>query len=202
MKASFLTQTDHPIRPTSQLFGLGIGRLNFLVLEQGGDEVSHQGRAVAGSPVELPSCFQVAHRVLSFGFRVLSLELGRGPETRNSKLFYAVSFSLACLRLSISSLEGKLSIFIPSSKPISRRISLISLSDLWPKFLVRSISCSDFCTSSPIYLISAFCRQFWERTENSSSSTLRNRFSLRGPKGFSSRASRWGSSSKLIKICS
>ena len=55
---------------------------------------------------------------------------------------------------------------------------LISFSDLRPKFLVLSISCSLFCTSSPMYFRLAFCRQFCALTENSRSSTARNRFSL------------------------
>src|SRR5882672_8423677 len=42
------------------------------------------------------------------------------------------------------------SIFIPRLKPIDDRISLISFSDLRPKFLVFSISASVFCTSSPM----------------------------------------------------
>ena len=39
------------------------------------------------------------------------------------------------------------------------RISLISLSDLRPKFLVLSISASVFCTSSRIVRMFAFFRQ-------------------------------------------
>ena len=39
------------------------------------------------------------------------------------------------------------------------RISLISLSDFRPKFLVLSISASVFCTSSPMVLMLAFLRQ-------------------------------------------
>ena len=58
------------------------------------------------------------------------------------------------------------------------RISLISFSDLRPKFLVLSISPSLFCTSSRIVRIFAFLRQLYERTESSSSSTLLSRCSL------------------------
>ncbi len=60
------------------------------------------------------------------------------------------------------------------------RISLISFSDLRPKFFVFSISCSVRCTSSPMRVMFAFWRQFAERTESSSSSTERKRFSLSG----------------------
>src|ERR1017187_6387331 len=42
------------------------------------------------------------------------------------------------------------SIFIPRLSPIEERISLISLSDLRPKFFVFSISASVFWTNSPM----------------------------------------------------
>src|SRR5216684_8546442 len=51
------------------------------------------------------------------------------------------------------------SIFMPSERPIEASISLISLSDLRPKFLVLSISASVFCTSSPMVWMLAFFRQ-------------------------------------------
>src|ERR1043165_8928290 len=89
---------------------------------------------------------------------------------------------------------GQLSSFIPSCRPISARSSLISLSDLRPKFLVLSISDSVFWTSSPMYLMLAFCRQFAERTLSSSSSTVRHRFSL----SFSAASSRGASTGSAI----
>src|SRR5262250_3044344 len=49
--------------------------------------------------------------------------------------------------------------FIPRLKPILVRISLISLSDLRPKFFVFSISFSLFCTNSRMVWIFAFLRQ-------------------------------------------
>ena len=49
--------------------------------------------------------------------------------------------------------------FMPRPRPISCRISLISFSDLRPKFLVLSISFSVFCTSSRMVWILAFFRQ-------------------------------------------
>src|SRR6266850_4955024 len=61
--------------------------------------------------------------------------------------------------------------FMPRERPILERISLISLSDLRPKFFVLSISASVFVTSSPIVRIFAFFRQLYDRTDNSSSST-------------------------------
>src|SRR5262249_26023716 len=63
------------------------------------------------------------------------------------------------------------STFIPSCRPMLCRISLISLRDLRPKFLVLSISASVFVTNSPIVRILAFFRQLYERTESSNSST-------------------------------
>src|SRR5439155_674196 len=79
------------------------------------------------------------------------------PATR-WRMNYGVSFSRCMRRRSSSSREGKFSSRMPSESPISCRNSLISFSDLRPKFLVLSISCSVFCTSSPMYLMSAFCR--------------------------------------------
>ena len=61
------------------------------------------------------------------------------------------------------------------------RISLISFSDLRPKFFVFSISASVFCTSSRMVLMFAFFRQLYERTDSSSSSTLLSRFSFSAP---------------------
>src|SRR5678809_1030711 len=70
---------------------------------------------------------------------------------------------------------------MPRLRPILCRISLISLSDLRPKFFVLSISASVFCTSSRIVRMFAFLRQLYERTDSSSSSTLLSRFSLLAP---------------------
>src|SRR5208282_2253436 len=68
---------------------------------------------------------------------------------------------------------GRFSSRIPSERPMSARTSLISLRDLRPKFLILSMSCSVRCTSSPIYLMSAFCRPLKARTEIGSPSTGR-----------------------------
>ena len=73
---------------------------------------------------------------------------------------------------------GQFSSFMPRPRPISARISLISFKDFRPKFLVFSISASVFCTRSPMVLMLAFCRQLAERTDSSSSSTDRKRFSF------------------------
>src|SRR6516164_8104996 len=51
------------------------------------------------------------------------------------------------------------STFMPSWRPMLCRISLISLSDLRPKFFVLSISASVYVTSSPMVRMFAFFRQ-------------------------------------------
>ena len=63
------------------------------------------------------------------------------------------------------------------------RISLISFSDLRPKFLVLSISGSVFCTSSLMVRMLAFLRQLYDRTDSSSSSTLLSRCSFSTERG-------------------
>src|SRR6478736_5314499 len=106
-----------------------------------------------------------------------------------------------CWLFQRSTMEGQLSNFMPRPRPIVERISLISFNDFRPKFLVLRMSCSVFCTSSPIRVMLAFCRQFAERTDSSSSSTERNRFSFSGssslPVGMYEVSS---DSSKLIQI--
>src|ERR687897_2322418 len=134
MEASLLAEGYNPVHPAPELFGLGIGGLYLLFTQKRSHHIAHHRPAVARIAAQLSSRIKVSHS-------------------------YAVSFSSARRLLSISSRGGKWSIFMPSSRPISRRISLISLSDLWPKFLVFSISCSEFCTNSPMYLMSAFCNQ-------------------------------------------
>ena len=82
------------------------------------------------------------------------------------------------------------------------RMSLISFSDLRPKFLVLSISTSVFCTSSLIVRMSAFLRQLYDRTDSSSSSTLFSRFSFEATCG-SSTAGSWNwstGSSRAMKM--
>ena len=56
--------------------------------------------------------------------------------------------------------------FIPRDRPISDNTSLISFSDLRPKFFVLSISASVLLTSCQILLISAFFRQLALRTDS------------------------------------
>ncbi len=58
----------------------------------------------------------------------------------------------------------------------SARITLISLSDLRPKFLTRRRSASEYSSICQMYSTPAFCRQFAARTESSSSSTRLQRF--------------------------
>ena len=63
--------------------------------------------------------------------------------------------------------------FVKRGGQVWTRISLISLRDFFPKFLVFNISASVFCTKSAIVLILAFFRQLAARTDNSNSFTLR-----------------------------
>ena len=72
---------------------------------------------------------------------------------------------------------------MPSERPIAPRIVVISLSDFLPKFFVLSSSASVLGTSSAMVRMFALLRQFDARTESSSSSTLRKRFSFRSVRG-------------------
>src|SRR2546422_9492986 len=72
---------------------------------------------------------------------------------------------------------------MPSERPIAPRIVLISLSDFLPKFFVLSSSASVFGTRSARAWMFAALKQLDARTESSSSSTLRKRFSFRSVRG-------------------
>src|SRR3990167_5244406 len=72
---------------------------------------------------------------------------------------------------------------MPRERPISPRIVLISFSDFLPKFFVLRSSASVFWTRSAIVRMFAVLRQFDARTDSSSSSTLRKRFSLSSVRG-------------------
>src|SRR5215467_8246383 len=91
-----------------------------------------------------------------------SSEGGGGPSTKRP--FYSPTVSSAEGAAVWLGSGGQMmrpcsSNFMPSERPILVRISLISLRDLRPKFLVLSISFSLFCTSSRIVWIFAFLRQ-------------------------------------------
>jgi hypothetical protein len=110
-----LSQCNHPISPSTQFFRFWQGRINPLMLKQGGHHVSKHGCPVTRCPIQFPAGDSMAH-----------------------------GYSCSFLRCSISARLGKFSSFNPSDRPISARISLISLRDLRPKFLVLSISASVF----------------------------------------------------------
>src|ERR1051326_5294340 len=169
-----LAERHQPIGHAAQLLRLGIGGANAVMADQCRGEIAQQRLTV----------------------RTRAIELAAGVEGSH---VYALSFSFCRRRRSSSSRGGKLSSLRPKDSPMSASISLISFSDLRPKFLVFSISASVFCTSSPMYLMSAFCRQFAARTESSSSSTGRKRFSLSASDAAAAGASASGSSSKLMK---
>lgn len=52
-----LAQSDHPIGPSSQFLGLGIGRLDTIVTQQRSHQIPHHGATVAGATVEFSSPF-------------------------------------------------------------------------------------------------------------------------------------------------
>src|SRR5262245_13260847 len=120
-----LSERDHPIRPAAQLLGLRIRRTDRLVLQKRRDQIAEERTPVRRRAVQLHPCDAMPHA-------------------------QAVSFSRSRRRRSSSSRGGKFSSRIPRPRPISRRMSLISLSDLRPKFLVLSISCSVRWMSSPM----------------------------------------------------
>src|SRR5262249_55004349 len=84
------------------------------------------------------------------------------PAMRRVTAEFAVSIAMSHTVCSVcAGMIGRpcSSSFMPRERPIPERISLISLSDLRPKFLVLSISASVLVTSSPIVRIFAFFRQ-------------------------------------------
>src|SRR3990172_3150928 len=76
----------------------------------------------------------------------------------------------------------------PSRSPISPRIVLISFSDFFPKFFVFKSSGSVRCTRSAMVRMLAVFRQLDARTDSSSSSTLRKRFSFSSARTGTSRS--------------
>src|SRR5690606_22553621 len=157
---------DEPLGDAAKLLRLGVRGLDPLVSHQIRGQRPQHRPAGAGVAAKLPPCFPVSHR--------------RSPRAGSRLERRPAAQACACCCFQRSSIWGQLSNFIPKLRPIVAKISLISFSDLRPKFLVFSMSCSVFCTSSPISVMLAFCRQLAERTESSSSSTERNRLSFSG----------------------
>src|SRR5882724_7660347 len=162
-----LAERDHFFRHWPRRFRAGQCRSDAPVFKKIGHQIPQRRAAVPWIASQFRSRFQVSH----------------------------VSFFLASsYRPTESSVEGAAvwlgsggqmmrpcsSNFMPRLRPIFTSMSLISFSDLRPKFFVFSISFSLFCTSSRMVWMLAFFRQLYERTESSSSSTLRSRCSRRG----------------------
>src|SRR5262249_51643598 len=117
---------DGALGDLAQLFGLGVGGRDALVLDQRRDQVGQQRVPRPRLARELSTRFLMAH-------------------FRNPLMQASCAYALPRI---VGGTQP--SSFMPRLSPISARISLISLSDLRPKFLVLSISASVFCTSSPM----------------------------------------------------
>src|SRR4029453_18500133 len=102
----------------AHLLGLRVGGLHLLVLEQRGHQVAVHGEPVSRRARQLLDVDAMAHQASRSRSR------------------------------SISERSGKFSMRMPNERPMLWSTSLISLSDLRPKFLVLSISDSLRCTSS------------------------------------------------------
>ena len=161
-----LGDRDDPLDERPQLLRLRHRRLDALVLDQRVRLVAEHRDAMLGDPAQFSMCNSVTHdsdpcRLGSGSDSTLIPASDPDPCSR---------YSCDCASADRAACRG--------SAPSSCRISLISLSDLRPKFLVLSISPSVFCTSSRIVRMFAFFRQLYDRTESSSSSTLLSRCSL------------------------
>src|SRR5437867_5270651 len=137
-----LGKRNHAIHQRLDGLGLGHGGDHALLLDHAGHQALKQGIAGTHVPLEFGSASSVSHEYpyspgasgcsywASSSGVISGMEPGAGA---------GGATSLPCA-----------STFMPSESPMLPRISLISLSDLRPKFLVRNISASVFCTSSPM----------------------------------------------------
>src|SRR5437879_5581844 len=172
-----LAQCDHLFDMWAHGFRLRDRGLDPLFHNQRSHQVPQQRPAVRSISSKFPASYFVTHsknlkkfRVSGFKFRVIS-RAGSGHvrsklETRNLKPHSYSSSSAPYADAGSTWFEvgpGTAlpcsSIFMPRLSPIEERISLISFSDLRPKFFVFSISASVFCTSSPMVWIFAFFKQ-------------------------------------------
>src|SRR5208283_379554 len=155
-----LAERDHPVGDAAQFLGLGVGRLDSFVADQREHHIFEQRLAMRRGAIELAARVEMTHQLL----QTCQVDSRR---------------SCSSHMRSSSPRGGRFSNRIPSERPMSARTSLISFKDLRPKFLILSMSCSVRCTSSPIYLMSAFCRPLKARTEIGRPSTGRYRYSLK-----------------------
>ena len=128
MQAAALAERDQLLGDRPQLLRLRQRRGDLLVLQQRVRHVAEHGEAVAGGDAELPAGNSVTHRILS------GAQNGSSSRLARSSMFSG----------------GQPDTVMPSDRPMEASTSLISFSDLRPKFGVRSISCSVFCTRSPM----------------------------------------------------
>ena len=105
-----------------------------------------------GSVVVICSCLiNAAARLRNMAWRCADVtrELPAGYPVTHVPLLLQNGSSIRLARSSMFS-GGQPATVMPSPRPIEPSTSLISFSDFRPKFGVRSISCSDFCTRSPM----------------------------------------------------
>src|SRR5215470_7490017 len=133
MQVATLAPRDNPIYQTPYFFCLGFSCLYTSVRKHRHSQITEQSFTMATRAVQMPAFFEVTHN--------LSSCFDKG----------SYSFFAPC--------QSSPSRFIPRLSPMLVRISLISLRDFRPKFLVLSISGSFFWTSSPMVLILAFFKQ-------------------------------------------
>src|SRR6185295_15487525 len=133
MQAPALAERDQLLDDRAQILGLGQRGGNLLVLDERRRHVGEHGLAVRRGAVEFAAAYTVAH--------VASPELSAAWDQYGSSRRLAKSSMFS---------GGQPGISIPRCRPICASTSLISLSDFRPKFGVRSISCSVFCTRSPM----------------------------------------------------
>src|SRR5207253_1561094 len=185
MERVALAERDHVLGKRPRSLRAGERGSDALPLDEVGDQIAQGGPAMSGFASEFESCIEVSHGFSRAYKPAVSSGVG----------------GAVWLGSGGQMMWPRSSNFIPRLRPILCRISLISLSDFRPKFLVFSISFSLFCTSSRMLWMFAFFRQLYERTESSSSSTERSKCSRRGSCAVSCGVSTVSiGSSKLMKM--
>src|SRR5579863_5748085 len=123
VQAAALAERDELLDHRTQVLRLGERGGDLLVLQQRMGHVVEHGLAVGGFAAEAAAAKTMAHG-----------QYGSSRRFASSSMFSG----------------GQFGISMPRWSPICASTSLISLSDLRPKFGVRSMSASVFCTRSPI----------------------------------------------------
>src|SRR5579871_1597999 len=136
VQSVILGERDHAIHQRAGRFCLGDGGDGEIVFDDAGDQSAKQGLARGDVPFQFESGALMTHGY-SGTSSISGVSSPSGPPKCGSEGGGATSRPCA-------------SNFMPKLRPRLARISLISLSDLRPKFLVRSISASVRCTRSPM----------------------------------------------------